>query len=69
MKIHERMLAGTPPFFRKLRAVGLVLAGVGGAVLAVPVELPAAVAEVGGYLVVAGGVISAVCQVTVEDGD
>lgn len=67
MKIHERLLAGTPPFFRKLRAVGLALAGVGGAVLAVPVELPSLVADIGGYLVVAGGVISAVCQVAVEE--
>jgi hypothetical protein len=39
---------------------------VGGAIIASPVVLPVAVVTVAGYLTVAGGVLSAVSQVTVE---
>jgi hypothetical protein len=45
----------------------LTLLAVSGSVLAAPVALPAALVSVAGYLAVAGGVISAVSQVTVDD--
>lgn len=64
MKIVKRAQAPTPKFFKVLRNVGLVLAAVGGTILAAPVALPIAVTTVGGYLVVAGGVASAVSQLT-----
>jgi len=35
--------------------------------MAAPVALPAAVVTVGGYLTVAGSVLSAISQVTVDD--
>ena len=67
MNIVDRAKAPTPKFFRILRTVGLTLLAISGSVLAAPVALPAAVVSVAGYLAVAGGVISAVSQITVKD--
>ena len=64
MNLIDRAKAPTPKFFRILRTVGLTLLAVSGSVLAAPVALPAALVSVAGYLAVAGGVISAVSQVT-----
>ena len=58
-KIVERATAPTPKFFKVLRTIGLVLATVGTAVLTAPVALPVIVTTVGGYVAVAGGIISA----------
>lgn len=66
MKIVKQAQAPTPKFFKVLRNIGLVLAAVGGTILAAPIALPAAVTAVGGYLIVAGGVASAVSQLTTE---
>lgn len=63
----ERSKADTPPFFKKLKLVGLTLAAVGGILVASPIALPAAIVTVGGYLIVAGSVATAVSQVTVKD--
>lgn len=67
MNLIERTKAPTPKFFRILRTVGLTLLAVSGSVLAAPVALPAALVSIAGYLAIAGGVISAVSQVTVDD--
>jgi hypothetical protein len=64
----ERAKAPTPKFFRVLRTIGLSLAAVGATILAAPVALPAVITTIGGYLVVAGGVASAVSQAAVEPG-
>ena len=64
MNIIKRVKSPTPKFFKVLRNIGLVLAAVGGTILATPVALPAIVVTVGGYVAVAGGVISAVSQLT-----
>jgi uncharacterized membrane protein HdeD (DUF308 family) len=63
-KIVNRATAPTPKFFKVLRNVGLVLAAVGGTILAAPIALPVVVTSIGGYLAVAGGVVSAVSQLT-----
>jgi hypothetical protein len=55
MNIIERAKAPTPKFFRVIRMVGLSLAAASGALLAEPVDLPAAVLTVAGYMGVAGG--------------
>ena len=60
MNIIKRIQAPTPKFFKVLRTIGLVLAAVGGTILAAPVALPTVIISVGGYIAVAGGVISAV---------
>ena len=67
MNIVERAKAPTPKFFRVLRTVGLALLAVSGSIVAAPVALPAIVVTVAGYAAVAGTVLSAVSQVTVDD--
>jgi len=67
MNIIDRAKAPTPKIFKVLRNAGLVLATVGGVLLTAPVVLPATIITVGGYLTVAGGVLSAVSQITVDE--
>jgi hypothetical protein len=62
----ERLLAPTPGFFRTIRTTGLSLTAIGGSIIAAQVSLPAIVTTMGGYLIVAGGVMTAVAQATVE---
>ncbi len=66
-KIINRAKAATPKFFKVLRTVGLALAAVGGTILAAPIALPAIVTTIGGYVAVAGGVLSAASQLTTTD--
>ena len=66
MNLIERAKAPTPKFFRILRSIGLGLLAISGSVIAAPVVLPAALVSVAGYMAVAGGVISAVSQITVD---
>jgi uncharacterized membrane protein HdeD (DUF308 family) len=64
MNIVKRAKAPTPKFFKVLRNIGLALAAVGGTILAAPVAVPVVISSIGGYLAVAGGVLSAVSQIT-----
>lgn len=66
MNIVERAKAPTPKFFRILRSIGLALLGISGSIVAAPVILPAAVVTAAGYVALAGGVISAISQITVD---
>lgn len=66
-KIVNRATAPTPKFFKVLRNVGLVLAAVGGTLLAAPIALPVLVTTIGGYMAVAGGVLTATSQLTTTD--
>ncbi len=66
LSILERLTAPTSKFFKIIRTVGISLVAVGGALLASPVALPAAIVTAAGYLTVAGGVMTAVAQATVE---
>ena len=65
----DRAKAPTPKFFKLLRTIGLVLATVGGAIIAAPVAVPVVVTTVGGYMTWAGGVVSAVSQLTTQDDE
>lgn len=67
MNVVERTKSPTPKFFRMLRSIGLALLAISGSVIAAPVVLPTVVVSVAGYLAVAGGVLSAVSQMTVDD--
>lgn len=67
MNIVKRATAPTPKFFKILRNIGLVLAAIGGGILTAPVSLPVGLVTAGGYIVLAGGVLSAVSQITVDD--
>jgi uncharacterized membrane protein HdeD (DUF308 family) len=66
MNLIKRAKAPTPKFFKVLRNIGLALAAIGGTILAAPIALPVVVSSIGGYLAVAGGVVSAVSQLTTE---
>ena len=66
-EIVTRMKKPTPGFFKKLRAIGLTLAGVSAAIFAAPVALPAMLVKVAGYLAVAGSVAGAVSQTAVKN--
>ncbi|CAD0001005.1 hypothetical protein [Flavobacterium salmonis] len=66
-KIINRATAPTPKFFKVLRTIGLALAAVGGTILAAPVALPAIVTTIGGYVAVAGGVLTTVSQLTTSN--
>ncbi len=69
MNILKRAKAPTPKFFKVLRNVGLALAAIGGTILAAPIVLPVVLTSAAGYLTVAGGVISAISQLTTENND
>jgi uncharacterized membrane protein HdeD (DUF308 family) len=67
MNIIKRAKAPTPKFFKVLRNIGLALAALGGTILAAPVTLPVIATTIGGYLAVAGGIVSAVSQLTIGE--
>jgi len=67
MNVIERAKAPTPKFFKVLRSVGLALLAVSGAIVTAPVALPAVIVTAAGYVAVAGSVLSAVSQITVDD--
>ncbi len=66
MTIVDRVKAPTPKFFKTLRTIGLALAALGGAILAAPVAVPAALVTIAGYITLAGGVMTAVSQTAVD---
>ena len=66
-KIVNRATAPTPKFFKVLRSIGLAVAAIGGTLLASPVALPIGLVTVGGYLAVAGGVLTAASQLSIRD--
>ncbi|HVY75202.1 MAG TPA: hypothetical protein VG890_10250 [Puia sp.] len=66
MNLVERAVSPTPNLFQKLRNIGLALAAISAAIIAAPVALPTIVVTVAGYLAVAGSVLGAVSQITVQ---
>lgn len=66
MNLASRITSPTPKWFRIVRNIGLGLSAVGGALVAAPVVLPAAVVTVGGYLLLGGTIISAVSQTAIS---
>lgn len=69
MNVVERAKAPTPKFFKRLRSIGLALLAVSGAIMTAPIALPAVLVSVAGYTALAGGVISAVSQITVDQDE
>ena len=69
MSVVERVKAPTPKFFKTLRTIGLALAAIGGAILASPIALPAGLVAAAGYVILAGGVVTAVSQTAVDTTD
>lgn len=67
LSLIDRIISPTPTFFKKLRNIGLIITAASTVILTAPVSLPAIITSVAGYLAVAGGVLSAVSQSTVEN--
>jgi len=67
MNLIERYKKPTPKFFKVLRNIGIVLGSIGAAILAAPVDIPAALITVATYLTIAGTVVTAVSQAVVSD--
>jgi len=65
LTIAQRVVAPTPKFFRLLRTIGVVVGLVGASILASPVALPAVVVTVGGYLALAGSIVTGLSQTAV----
>ncbi|WP_339663252.1 hypothetical protein [uncultured Polaribacter sp.] len=67
MKLIQRLKEPTPPFFKKLRNIGIILAATGGAILAVPITLPTILVSIATYLAVAATVATTVSQTVISD--
>ncbi len=67
--VGERIQQETPPFFKKIRALGLIVAAIGTSIVMAPVALPVLFTTIGGYLIVGGSVLTAISQATVEEGE
>lgn len=66
-EVVKRWKSETPSFWKKVQKIGLIAGGLGAAILAAPVTLPATIISVGGYLALAGSVTATLSQLTVED--
>jgi hypothetical protein len=64
--IITRATGKTPEFWKNVQKIGLVAAGIAGAIYASPVVLPAAIVTAAGYLATIGGTAAALSQLTVE---
>ena len=62
MKAKDNTVNKKRTLSQKLKRVGLITAGIGTAIIAAPVALPAMVVTAGGYLAVAGGILAAATQ-------
>lgn len=65
--IVKRWKSKTPIFWKKLQRVGILLGGIGAAILAAPITAPAALITTAGYLTLAGSLTATLSQLTVED--
>ncbi|MDX2361562.1 MAG: hypothetical protein QNK23_12200 [Crocinitomicaceae bacterium] len=63
----QRCGQDTPPFFKKLRIAGMVIAAAGATLLAAPIALPAAIVSLAGVLTVGGAVATAMSQAAIVD--
>jgi uncharacterized membrane protein HdeD (DUF308 family) len=66
-EIVGRLKAPTPKFWQRVRRLGVVLGSAGAAMLAAPATLPAWIPVAGGYVVLAGGIVTALSSLTCED--
>ncbi len=65
--ISNRWQSPTPPFFKSLGNIGLVVASIGAAILSAPIAAPAIFTTVAGYLITAGSIATCISQITVDD--
>ena len=65
-ELKNRWKSETPKFWKKVQKISIAAGVIGGAIIAAPVALPAAVITVGGYLVAVGSVGATLAQLTKE---
>lgn len=61
----QRAASPTPPFFKRLQTIGIILATIGTAIATAPVALPVALVSAAGYITLAGTVATAVSQLAI----
>ena len=66
MELIQRLVAPTPPFFKKVRNIGLTVTALAAAVIGLPIHLPEIVGNVAGVLAVAGSIMTGVSQAAVQ---
>ncbi|MGN7720246.1 hypothetical protein [Chitinophaga sp. 22620] len=67
MEFINRLTAPTPPFFQKVRNIGLLLTAMASAVLGLQVELPLAIKEMAGGVAIVGSVMAGLGQAAVKN--
>lgn len=67
LSLKERWGKESPDLFKNIIRIGLTIGGVGAALLAAPIALPASVTTAAGYLVTVGSVAAVVSKLTVKD--
>jgi hypothetical protein len=67
ISLKKRISSPSPSLFNRIKKYGLIVSGIGTAILASPVVLPALITSIAGYLVTTGLVASAVSMVTVAE--
>ncbi|MDH1881042.1 hypothetical protein [Empedobacter sp. GD03797] len=66
LNLVERVKAPTPKWFKIVRAIGITLTAVGGAILTAPVAIPTTIVTVAGYLALGGTIATAVAQTAIQ---
>lgn len=66
LNLVERVKAPTPKWFKIVRAIGITLTAVGGAILTAPVAISATIVTVAGYLALGGTIATAVAQTAIQ---
>ncbi|MGO4294388.1 hypothetical protein [Chitinophaga sp. RAB17] len=66
MELIQRLVAPTPPFFKKVRNIGLILTALAAAVIGLLIQLPEIVGNAAGVLAVAGSIMTGVSQAAVQ---
>ncbi len=67
MELLHRLTAPTPPFFQKVRNIGLLLTAIVSALFGLPVELPQCISEIAGGVGIAGTVMATLGQSAIKN--
>ncbi|MGE7775972.1 hypothetical protein ACQKLP_14685 [Chitinophaga sp. NPDC101104] len=66
MKIAERLIAPTPPFFQKVRTIGLLMVVISACVSGTPCDFPEAINEIIREMAITGTVMAGLSQAAVK---
>lgn len=66
MKIAERLVAPTPPFFQKVRTIGLLMVVISACVSGTPCDFPEAINEIVREMAIAGTIMAGLGQAAVR---